>query len=152
MIERPHARGSHFPVWKTACLAVLLLFVSCAAPSEPRVETVQTPPQKLPYSFESLTGVRDGDILRSKAVFSGVPQPLVLEMTFRIGVPTRLESGRYRWTREGQVEEGSMAEVSVTFLGGQSDRPSLGGVFMLQNPSGAAVGRVVLPTTIVSRR
>lgn len=115
------------------------------------METLAGSPEKLPYRFESLTGVRDADLLKARAVFAAGQGPLEMEMVFRIGVPTRLESGRYRWTRENRIEEGLISEVSATFLGGQSDRPSVGGVFLLHDQSGAPVARVIIPTTQVAR-
>ena len=115
------------------------------------METVGDKPERLPYRLESLTGVRDGDLLRARVVFAGLPVPLQMDLLFRLGVPTHLESGHYRWEREGRQFDGSVREVSVTFLGGQSDGPSVGGVFLLLDAAGGPLWRVVLPTTLVTR-
>lgn len=42
--------------------------------------------------------------------------------------------------------EGVVTDRSVTFLGGQSDRPSLGGVFDLLSAEGTPIYRVTVPT------
>ena len=74
-----------------------------------------------------------------------------MDLLFRIGVPTRLESGQYRWERHDEVLEGLVRASSVTFLGGQSDNPNLGGVFQLLSASGDPIYRVTLPTSEVKR-
>ncbi len=56
---------------------------------------------------------------------------LQLDLQLAIGVPTTLQAGSYRLHREGRQESGSVRSRSVTFLGGQSDWPNLGGTFEL---------------------
>ncbi|MBI2822183.1 MAG: hypothetical protein HYX74_08155 [Acidobacteria bacterium] len=136
---------------------LLLLLISaaltrCGDPGEARIETLGEKPEQLAYRMESLTGMRDGDVLRARLVFTAESARVVADMLFRIGVPTRLESGRYSWEREGRRFEGPVREVSVTFLGGQSDRPSLGGIFLLLRDDGVPLSRIVLPTTLVARQ
>jgi hypothetical protein len=67
-------------------------------------------------------------------------------MRFAIGAPTRLESGRWEWTKDGRQESGTVAERSVMFLGGQDGPPSLGGRFDLLDSSGGAAYRITIPT------
>ncbi len=73
----------------------------------------------------SLTGRRDGDRLPVRLVFEASSSNLRMDLLFRIGVPTRLESGQYHWERQDEVMEGLVRASSVTFLGGQSDNLSL---------------------------
>ena len=49
--------------------------------------------------------------------------------------------------RAQAAEEKAAAARSVTFLGGQSGPPSIGGIFDLVGPSGAALYRVNIPVT-----
>ncbi|HEV8132115.1 MAG TPA: hypothetical protein VGQ81_12740 [Acidobacteriota bacterium] len=102
--------------------------------------------------MQSLSGVRDGDRLKARLVFDGGTSSLEMNLIFRIGVPTRLELGNYRWERTSELLEGKVRALSVTFLGGQGDRPSLGGVFELLSPEGVTLYKVTLPTRIVSRK
>ncbi len=72
-----------------------------------------------------------------------------MDLRFRIGVPTRLESGQYYWAQEDDTLTGQVQARSVTFLGGQSDNPALGGVFELLSPTGRPVYKVTIPTSEV---
>ena len=99
----------------------------------------------------SLEGRRDGDELPIELRIEGPSSRLLMDLDFEIGVPTRLISGRYRWALEGSVLEGTVRSSSVTFLGGQSDNPNLGGVFQLLDTAGEPVFRVTLPTSEVVR-
>ena len=97
---------------------------------------------------------RNGNAGQRQCVRRLVPSPssnLRLDLLFRIGVPTRLESGQYRWEGQDEVLEGPVRASSVTFLGGQSDNPNLGGVFQLLSASGEPIYQVTLPTSEVKR-
>jgi hypothetical protein len=57
---------------------------------------------------------------------------LTMQMKFQIGVPTKLEEGRYVWQRKDSPQIGGVIRAtSVTFQGGQDGPPSLGGSFEL---------------------
>lgn len=64
-----------------------------------------------------------------------------MDLQFTVGVPTSLKSGT--WT--GLGSGGIVKERSVTFLGGQSGPPSIGGRFDLIAPDGRAQYRVNIP-------
>jgi hypothetical protein len=68
-------------------------------------------------------------------------------MGFTIGIPTKLKSGRWQWTRDGRLTSGTVTERSVMFLGGQDGPPSIGGRFDLLDPTGVAEYRITIPTT-----
>ena len=125
--------------------------MACTA-DDVKVEPIEATTDARPYRWSSLTGVRDGDILNAEAVLVSGQANLTMTMRFRIGVPTRLEGGHFLWNRQGQVSRGRITERSVTFLGGQSDQPSLGGVFELTSDEGARLCKVRLPTRQLSRR
>ena len=133
-------------------LLVLLavLWTGCG-PGELKIETLPQGSMLTGYRVESVSGVRDGDKLEAQVLLVAGSDSLEMQLRFRIGVPTRLEQGRYRWSQGGGTKEGPVSEKSVTFLGGQSDRPNLGGVFDLRSPEGVPQYRIRLPTTEVGR-
>ena len=128
----------------------LLLLASCAGPKQP-VEDLSGRENLSLFKLQSLRGTRDGDRMQAQAMFSDSSSILALEMNFAIGSPTKLESGSWRLTRNGQVLSGSVAGRSITFLGGQDGPPSIGGSFDLIGSDGAAKYRVRIPVTQLSR-
>ncbi len=120
--------------------------LACGRTEEPRIERLRDHQRLSGYRLTSFGGDRDGESLSVQIVFESPETALRMELHFRVGVPTRLAAGRYRWKQEGRTLEGPVADRSVTFLGGQSDRPSLGGVFELLSAEGTPVYRVTVPT------
>ena len=129
---------------KLLCCALLL--AACGA-RRPAVEDLTTHAGLSLFKLHSLRGTRDGDRLRAQAVFSDSSSILTMEMHFAVGSPTRLDSGTWRWSRNNQVLDGSIAARSVMFLGGQDGPPSIGGTFDLLDSAGVARYRVTIPTT-----
>ena len=127
------------------------LLSTCRNIEESRIENLQEKGTLTGYQMISLAGRRDGDRLPVRLVFEAPSSTLRLDLLFRIGVPTRLESGQYRWEGQDEVLEGRVRASSVTFLGGQSDNPNLGGVFQLLSASGDPIYQVTLPTSEVKR-
>jgi len=137
-------------LWWLVC--TWLFFLShCRNIEEARIENLQEESKLTDYEMISLTGRRDGDRLPAQLVFEASTSNLRMDLLFRIGVPTRLESGQYHWERQDEVLEGLVRASSVTFLGGQSDNPNLGGVFQLLSASGDPIYKVTLPTSEVQR-
>jgi hypothetical protein len=131
--------------------SAFLLLSSCRNIEEATIENLQEKSTLTDYQMISLEGRRDGDRLPVRLVFEAPSSNLRLDLLFRIGVPTRLESGQYQWERQDEVLEGPVRASSVTFLGGQSDNPNLGGVFQLLSVSGEPIYQVRLPTSEVKR-
>ncbi|MCZ6769395.1 MAG: hypothetical protein O7D93_09135 [Acidobacteria bacterium] len=127
------------------------LLPQCRSIEEATIENLQEESTLTEYQMTSLTGRRDGDRLPVQLVFEASSSSLRMDLLFRIGVPTRLESGQYQWNRQDEVLEGLVGASSVTFLGGQSDNPNLGGVFQLFSASGVPTYKVTLPTSEVKR-
>ncbi len=132
------------------CSAVFLVS-NCRNIGEATIENLQEKSILTEYQMISLAGRRDGDRLPVRLVFEAPSSNLRLDLLFRIGVPTRLESGQYQWNRQDEVLEGLVRASSVTFLGGQSDNPNLGGVFQLFSANGVPTYKVTLPTSEVKR-
>ena len=128
-----------------------LLLLSCGGPRQPSIERIEDGEKLNFFPQPSLAGIRDGDVLRAKLIFTSPSSTLTMRMLFRVGVPTSLESGNYCWTQEDRVIKGSITASSVTFLGGQSDRPNLGGVFRLLSSQGIPIYKVRVPTSELAR-
>ncbi|MCL4401605.1 MAG: hypothetical protein M1436_02925 [Acidobacteria bacterium] len=126
-------------------MLVSLVAVSCQNGSRPTIQRIRDGQALRSYRLRSMAGVRDGDSLRAQVVFVSNNSILTMDMQFRIGVPTRLEYGKYRWDQGNQSAQGTVAAKSVTFLGGQPDRPSLGGIFELQSRE-VGLYEVTVPT------
>jgi len=77
---------------------------------------------------------------------------LTIDMLFAIGSPTRLESGKWEWTRTGARSTGDLSARSVTFLGGQDGPPSIGGSFDLLDSARTPVYRVSIPVMELKRQ
>lgn len=92
-------------------------------------------------------GTRDGDRLGAEAKFGDGSSTLTVQMRFAVGIPTKLDSGRWQWNGGERQGNGAVAERSVMFLGGQDGPPSLGGRFDLLDATGAAKYRITIPTT-----
>jgi len=137
-------------LWLLVCSAVFLLS-SCRNIEEATIENLQEKSTLTDYLMTSLEGRRDGDRLPVRLVFEAPSSNLRMDLLFRIGVPTRLESGQYHWEGQDEVLGGPVRASSVTFLGGQSDNPNLGGVFQLLSASGEPIYKVTLPTSEVKR-
>ncbi len=129
----------------------LFLLPYCRNIEEATIENLRARSTLTDYQMISLTGRRDGDRLPVRLVFEASSSNLRMDLLFRIGVPTRLESGQYHWERQDEVLEGLVRASSVTFLGGQSDNPNLGGVFQLLSASSDPIYKVTLPTSEVKR-
>ncbi len=138
---------------KHLCLVVAAVMLpGCAKRGEISVEQISDGKPVPGYALRSLTGFRNGETLHAQASFAGGGATLTLELQFRIGVPTRLESGSYAWDRGDQILHGPAREVSCTFLGGQSGPPSIGGTFELLSPQGDRLYRVRIPVSELTVR
>ncbi len=126
------------------CCAALWL-AACGGAKAPPVRDLAGGEDLSRFALVSLGGTRDGDRLAVDAAFSDGASSLHVEMHFAVGVPTSLSSGAWRWERNGAVSSGAVTARSVTFLGGQSGRPSIGGSFDLAGPDGTARYRINIP-------
>lgn len=130
----------------------LVFLIACGHPKRPAIEDLGGRENLSLFTLGSLRGVRDGDRLQVQAMFSDSSSVLTLEMRFLIGSPTALQSGAWRWARNNRLTDGAVAARSVTFLGGQSGSPSIGGTFDLLGPDGAARYRATIPVAELKTR
>jgi len=131
----------------------LFVFTACCGFHRSVVEDISGDHDLSYFKLESVRGMRDGDHLSVQAAISDSSSTLSVNMRFAIGSPTKLESGTWNWTHPEttRIENGQIAERSVTFLGGQDGPPSIGGSFNLLSPEGSAEYRLNLPVTEVKR-
>ena len=130
-------------------LALCLVLPACARRDRPALEDLTTGQSLSAYKIESTRGVRDGDRLAAQVLISDSSSILTLDLHFAVGSPTTLESGTWRWAQSGRLLKGAVMARSVTFLGGQDDGPSIGGVFDLTGDDQQL--RVTLPLTVLPR-
>lgn len=133
-------------------LCLLLLLAGCRAPQRPGITDVSGREDLSSFKLDSWRGTRDGDRLYAQAVFTDSSSILTMQMRFEVGSPTRLQAGAWRWSRNNRLETGTIAGRGITFLGGQSGPPSIGGAFDLLDSSGAARYRVRIPVTELKQR
>ncbi len=96
---------------------------------------------------ESMVGDRRGSDVDATGVFTLGGDRMMLSMEFVLGPPARFVEGRHN-SRIGQTSfEGSLSAESVTFLGGQNARPSIGGVFLFENLTDGVRYRLRFPPT-----
>ena len=130
---------------------VVLMLAACAT-KHPPIEDLTTRQDLSLFKLHTLRGTRDGDRLQAQAVFTDSSSILTMEMRFAVGSPTTLESGAWRWSRNNQITNGTIAARSVMFLGGQDGPPSIGGVYDLRDTEGVARYRVTIPVTALPER
>jgi hypothetical protein len=135
------------PLRQVTLCCWVILFGACTRPTKPLVEDLSGRANLSSFILRQLRGTRDGDRLDVETTFGDGSSTLTVEMHFAIGVPTKLRSGRWEFTSASSRTTGSVAERSVTFLGGQDGPPSIGGRFDLLNATGAGEYRITIPTT-----
>ena len=130
----------------------VFFMAACARPPQPPVEDLSGRESLSSYVLAQMRGTRIGDRLDAEATFGDGSSTLSVGLRFAIGAPTRLESGRWQWTRDGRFMTGTVTERSIMFLGGQDGPPSVGGRFDLRDSTGVALYRITIPTTELKQK
>jgi hypothetical protein len=134
----------------TSVVVTTLLLTACGRPNSPRLERIADRTELPAHALLSPTGYRDADVLHTKLILAADSSVLGMDLRFRIGVPTRLEKGGYPWQQADTLLRGPVEQVSTTFPGGQSGRPSIGGTFELLSPGGERLYKVRIPVREVA--
>jgi hypothetical protein len=129
-----------------------LILAACGGSKRPALEDLSHREDLSLFKLQAVRGTRDGDHLAARALLSDSSSMLTIDMHFAIGSPTRLESGKWEWTRTGARAQGELSERSVTFLGGQDGPPSIGGSFDLVDSAHTPLYRLNIPVTEVQRQ
>src|SRR6058998_454204 len=135
-------------------LPLLFLLVSTAgcANTEYRFERIDGPqPSTLSFKFDGMRGVRDGASVNAEARFSDGADVITMNITLHLVPPPEFRFGTYEATVGGKTTVGSVECTSLTYLGGQADQPSVGGVFILKDEENRPVYRVRIPPTPMAR-
>src|SRR4051812_43131619 len=109
-----------------AALSAVLL-IACGSQQMKPVEDLSGTRDAADFALTSLKGTRDGEHVAVQAVYGAGSRSLTVHLLFKLTPQAKLERG----TWAGLAGEGSVQERSVTFLGGQSGPPSIGGRFDL---------------------
>lgn len=129
----------------------IALLSSCGGQKHPPVEDLTHKEDLSFFKLGSIKGTRDGDRLDAQAIYTDSSSILDVEMHFEIGMPTRLTGGTWRWNRNNGVSGGTVEQRSISFLGGQSGAPSLGGSYDLLE-AGVPRYRISIPLTELKTR
>jgi len=132
----------------TLLLASALALLACQEASTLRIRRNRDGQSLSTYRLKSLTGIRDGENLGTELVLGDQQANLTMQLRFKIGVPTKLESGSYTWQQPGAPQtQGIVKADEVIFQGGQDGPPSVGGTFELIVANNVALYQVKVPAT-----
>lgn len=128
----------------TAALLLMALLSMAGCSSEVPVERlVDGEAVATGFAVTDVSGERDGDRTAARIVFEDGPRRLVLDITLAYDPQPVLARGE--WTMGD--ESGPVQAEVVRFVGGQGEGPSVGGVYRLDDLSGASRFRVRVPLT-----
>ena len=122
-------------------LTSFVMLTGCGSPPSKLVEGLGSTHDVSGFALRFLKGTRDGERLEIRALYGDGSRTLSLHLHFNVTPPARLVSGRWA----GLAGEGQVGERSLTFLGGQSGPPSIGGRFDLNGPDNRPLYRVTIP-------
>ena len=105
----------------------------------------------LPLKFEGFYGLRDGAVVSAEARFADGGDMATMNITIFLRPPAEFRSGASRVTVAGNTTAGAVDCLSLTFLGGQTALPNVGGVFVLKDEHGRPKYRVRIPATMLTR-
>ncbi len=143
-------------------ISLVLFNLHCQGSQEASVEKVNgTSRILLPLHMEELVGLRDGETVDIEVKFLGNsevtrddglngPDSLMLQIQLRFGVPTRFQSGSFRWYQKDELFQGPLTSISVTYYGGQGGLPSMDGRFQFRI-TGHGHYETFIPTTEMVR-
>ena len=143
-------------------LSLVLVNLQCLGSQEASVEKINgTSRSLLPLHIEELVGLRDGETVDIEVKFLGNsqmirddglngPDSLMLQIQLRFGVPTRFQSGSFRWYQKDELFQGPLTSTSVTYHGGQGALPSMNGRFQFRIADHGHY-ETFIPTTEIAR-
>ena len=133
-------------------ILTLVLFVGCANNAY-RFERIDGPQATtLPLKLDGVHGTRDGASVNAEARFTDGADYLAMNIALYLVPPPEFRSGTYEGTIGGKMIKGQVDCPSIMFFGGQSDQPSVGGLFLLKDAHNRSVYRIRIPATPMSRR
>jgi hypothetical protein len=132
--------------------AALFLMLGCVNAGY-RFERIDSdPPVPVPLELAGFYGVRDGANVNAEAYFVNGSDSVVMSIDIFLRPPAEFRSGTYKATIGGSISSGSVECPSLTFQGGQTALPNVGGTFLLNGPNGRPLYRVRIPATLLAGR
>ena len=144
---------------KTIALFVSALgflpLLSACAPAGPTLEEFDAIESRWvelgPVVIESMSVGRDGAEVSATGVFLRGEDRITLSMELFMEPPVRFVSGNHSSRIAGEAFAGPVSTESLEFSGGQNEGPSVGGVFLFENPVDGVNYRLRFPPTSQSR-
>jgi hypothetical protein len=137
---------------RAALFAATVLIFGCAKSEFQFEQTDRQPAVVLPLKLDGFSGLRDGATVNAEARFSDGNDAVTMNIRLFLRPPAEFQSGTYRGVIGGKMVSGGVECPSLTFQGGQTALPAVGGTFVLKNDSGAAAYRVTIPATQLTRK
>ena len=109
-------------------------------------------PVSLPLKFGGLYGIRDGAQVKVQGQFADGNDAVTMNVVLFLRPPAEFQSGTYEAVIGGKKTAGSVECPSLTFQGGQTALPTVGGVFILKDETNRPLYRVTIPAAQLLRR
>ena len=135
---------------RVRCILVLLLLASTTgcANTEYRFERIDGDRSiTLPLKLNGFNGRRDGATVSVEARFDDGADRLRMNFSLFLRPPAEFRSGTFEATIGGETTSGTVECQSLTFFGGQTASPTVGGVFVLRDRQNRPVYRIQIPAT-----
>ncbi len=138
---------------RTLGFSLLLIVIAACASTDYRFERIDTDqPTVLPLKFDGLYGLRDGALVKVEGHFAEGNDAVTINFTVFLRPPAEYRSGTYQAMIGGKATSGTVECPSLTFQGGQTALPTVGGVFVLKDERNQPLYRVRIPATTLMRR
>jgi hypothetical protein len=123
------------------------LLLQCAA-TDYRFERIdRASPVALPLKFDGFYGIRDGTLVKATGYFSDGGDMVTMNVNLFLRPPAEFRSGTYQAMIGGKMVSGIVDCPSLTFQGGQTALPTVGGVFVLKDERNQPLYRIRIPAT-----
>lgn len=131
----------------------MLTLVFACGRTEYRFERIDgEQPVALQLKFDGIYGLRDGALVKAEGRFMDGDDTVIMNINVYLRPPAEFQSGTYKASIEGKTMSGAVECPSLTFQGGQTALPTLGGVFILKDEQGRPFYRVTIPATALTAR
>ena len=101
----------------------------------------------LPLKLDGFYGLRDGASVNVEARFVDGRDLVTMNISLYLRPPAEFRSGTYQAMIGGKMTTGQVECPSLTFQGGQTALPTVGGLYILRDDQNRPVYRVRIPTT-----
>jgi hypothetical protein len=128
-----------------------LLFLLACADTAYRFERIDgAEPVALPLKLERFSGQRDGASVKAQARLVDGDNVITMDIDLFLRPPAEFRAGAYHGTIDGKMVVGTVECPSLTFQGGQTALPNVGGVFVLNGTDNRPLFRVRIPATMLT--